>query len=67
MDEDIDDYLLFNVIGTRQSNFHVHLHVGGFFEHDNSKVVKTSKTISDGLGLNAYDTLSLLHEGGEKL
>jgi hypothetical protein len=29
--------------------------------------MKTSKAISDGLGLNANDILSLLHEGREKL
>jgi hypothetical protein len=67
MDENINGYLLFNIIGTWWSTFHLHPHVGGFFEQDNSKVVKTSKAISNGLGLDAYDTLSLLHERGEKL
>jgi hypothetical protein len=45
----------------------LHPHVGGFFEQDNLKVMKTSKVIGDGLGLNERDTSSSLHEGGEKL
>jgi hypothetical protein len=67
VDEEINDYLLFNLIRTWRSNFHLHPHVGGFFEQDNLKVMKTSKVIGNGLGLNEWKTLSSLHEGGEKL
>jgi hypothetical protein len=67
VDEEINDCLLFNVIRTWQSTFHLHPHVGWFFEQDNLKVMKTSKGIGDGLGLNERDILSSLHEGGEKL
>jgi hypothetical protein len=49
------------------STFHLCLHVGGFFEQDNLKVMKTSKMIGDGLGLNEQDILSSLHEGRGKL
>jgi hypothetical protein len=66
VDEDINDCLLFNVIRTWQSTFHLHPHVGGFFEQDNLKVMKTSKVIGDGLRLNERDPLSSLHEGREK-
>jgi hypothetical protein len=34
---------------------------GGFFEWDNSKVMKISIAIGNGLGLDAWDTLSLFH------
>ncbi len=67
VDEKINDCLLFNMIRTWQSTFHLRPHVGGFFEPNNLKVMKTSKMIGDGLGLNEQDILSSLHEGGEKL
>jgi hypothetical protein len=67
VDEEINDCLLFNVIRTWRSTFHLHHHDGGFFEQDNLKVMETSKVIGDGLRLNERNTLSLLHEGREKL
>jgi hypothetical protein len=67
VDEEINDFLLFNVIRTWQSTFHLHPHVGGFFEQDNLKVMKTSKVIGDDLSSNAQNTLNSLHKGGQKL